>query len=64
MLSSDYLDGFRAAMDVVLEYFEGSKTQQEFCDKYGLKPKWGDSIIEELRNHAIAVAEINAESGK
>lgn len=64
MLSSDYLDGFRAAMDVVLEYFEGSETQQEFCDKYGLKPKLGDSIIEELRNHALAVAEINAESGK
>ena len=63
MLSSDYMDGFRAAMDVVLEYFEGRNTQQEFCDKYGLKPKWGDTIMEQIRDHALAVAE-NYEANK
>ncbi len=61
MLSPDYLNGFRAAMDVVLEYFQGDGTQEEFCDKYGLKPKWGDSIMEAIRDHALAVAEVHIE---
>jgi len=64
VLNADYMAGFRAAMDVVLEYFEGRASQQDFCDKYGLKPKWGESVMEQIRDHALAVAEIHAESGK
>lgn len=63
MLNPDFIAGFRAAMDVVLEYFSGTQTQQEFMDKYGLTPKWGDSIMEQISNHALAVAEIYIERG-
>lgn len=57
MISSEYMRGFRAALEVLREY-QNAKTQEEFLNKYGLHMAWGDSILLAIQNHALAVAEI------
>ena len=57
MITTEYMRGFRAALDVLAEY-TNANTQQEFLTKYGLRLAWGDSILLAIQNHALAVAEI------